>query len=684
MKYQKADLTADVVGSYDQTKTTTQGRITQKTISSTTVLGPPLNDFIDVFTDSTGLLTPAATFLSANGRQFTLGLISTGNAYLSLHNVNLTTGARSYVGMIRLSFGNTAATTHTIRSFKVLDSGTSGWRLFVAAAGSVLINGGVYCANNIALSDFVTFAFPIIPFATGSNQKAMYLLQDPSFIGVNQLNVAAAGMVLDSANDRIYCHNGVSATHQYYVYSTTATLDCPLSTGLVIDAATDTVTQVGHTYLANDPVFLTNLSGGAGLTNNTNYFVRNPTATTYQLSATSGGAIINITTNGTVDIARSFGTTSSAWVHKTGNLPALTGTLVLTDSEDYAVPGHTANSGFPCVFLATGTNLYLGRISDLTSGAVTWPSLVTSNIFGTPNQITGPTLATATWSTALDQAVYITNAAVLVMKQVVNNSITKVFGRLSNIYRETMPASNTVGLGFVTAIAIDIESGWLSVAANTTGQRGIYIADLRSDEIFDYSYIVTKVLNTPSSEYRFIASLQQLVGDSSNIKVYYRTSGFGSVTGGWVAINYLADISAVASAAQIQFKITFDTLKLGSSIPAQVNDLILGYEDIGSISDNWEFSDDFSDNTSPSRTAFRLKVAYTSSVPTLYYRAYDLTNALLINNNTVTNAANFEYSTTNGVSWLPLGTIPNTVGTLIRYTFTSPPGVDIRPGLRES
>jgi len=33
---------------------------------------------------------------------------------------------------------------------------------------------------------------------------------------------------------------------------------------------------------------------------------------------------------------------------------------------------------------------------------------------------------------------------------------------------------------------------------------------------------------------------------------------------------------------------------------------------------------------------------------------------------------------------LPLGTIPNVVGTLLRYTFTSPPGVDIRPGLKES
>jgi hypothetical protein len=177
---------------------------------------------------------------------------------------------------------------------------------------------------------------------------------------------------------------------------------------------------------------------------------------------------------------------------------------------------------------------------------------------------------------------------------------------------------------------------------------------------------------------------KQLDGNTGNILAYYRTSGFGSITGGWTAISVDMDITAIASAAQIQFKLKFNTLTLGGSVPAQINELLLGYETLSEISDYWEFSDDFSDNIVPSRTAFRLKKAYLTSVPTLYYRAYDLSDALLINNNTVTNAANFEYSTDNGNTWIPLGTIPNTVGTLVRYSFTSPPGVDIRPSIRES
>lgn len=687
MKYIKADLLTDIVASYDQTKTTRQGRAQTRTVNSQTVIGPPLNKWVDTFTDTSvgSQVTPILSYLSPNGRLFSIGAEASGIAPISLHTVNMTTGATTYVGTIRISMADTAATTHVMRGFKVIDTGTTGWRIFVASTGSVTINGGVYCVNNVDLADFLASgAGTLFPFGTSSNQKATYLLQDPSNIGINQLNITATGLVLDTANNRIYCHNGVAATHQYFVYSTNATLNCPLTTALSIDATTDRVTHTAHGYPDNTPIWVTNLSGGAGLTNNTVYFVRNSTANDYQLSATTGGAAINITTNGTADICRAFGTTDSAWVHKTGNLPALSGTLIALDSEDYAVPGHTANSGSPCAFFCTSTNLYLGKLSELTSGATTWPSLATSNITGTPNQITAPTLTQATWSNVLDRCVYLTNTNILVMKQVVNNTIDKIFGRNSNTYREGLASSDTQGIGAVTIVSMDIEDGWLVLTGGTVGQRGNVLADLRSDSTFDYSYVVTKVMDTPLAVYKFLAFWRELADASSAPALYYRTSGFGSISGGWTSITMSSDLSSIPTANQIQFKIAFNTLTLGASVPAQLREVFLGFESQIEISDNWEFSDDYSDNTSPSRCAFRLKKAYASSVPQLYFRAYDLSDALIVNHNTVTNAANFEYSTDGGTSWLPLGTVPNTVGTMVRYTFTSPPGVDIRPGLKES
>lgn len=684
MKTVKADLLADVVSIYDQNKTTIQGRVISKVVDGVDVLGPPLNRYVDVVADTAGLVIPLLSYMSPSGRLFHIGAEAGGIALISCHTVDLTTGGFTYNGIIRMSLADLAATTHTYRGFKVLDdSGPTGWRIFLATSASVAINGGLYCVNNVDLTDFTPLGpGTLFPFATGLNQKATYFLQDPAAIGVGQLNIASTGVTLDRPNNRVFVHNGTAATHQFYVYSTNASLNCPTAPA-TIDLATDRVTITAHGFADDTPIFITNLSGGAGLLNNTTYFVRNPTANDFQVSATSGGTAINITTNGTADICRAFGTTGSAWVHRTGNLPALAGTLIQSDSEDYAVPGHTSNAGQPCVFFCTTTNLYLGRLSELTSLTTTWPSLVTSNILGTVNQITAPTVTLAAWSNVLDRAVYLTNSNILIMKPLVNNQIDRIFGGSNNKFRESATTSNVVELGLISATALAIEDGWCVITGSTTGQRGTILSDLRSDSLFDYSFIVTKVLDTPSSIYKFITTTGKLFDFTRSLKVQYRTSGFGSISGGWVDIPFAEDLSSFATAAQVQFRILFATLSLDTCIPAQLREFFLGFESNFEISDNWEFSRDLSSNLSPSRVTFRLKKAYNSTVPQLFFRAYDLSDALLVNHNTVANIANFQYSTDNGFSWLPLGTIPNVVGTLIRYTFTSPPGVDIRPSLKE-
>lgn len=684
MKCLKADLTANVVTSYDQTKTTITGRITQKTIDGKQVLGPILNKFIDVATDSASAAVPVLNYVSDSGRVFTLGAEASGVAVLSLHTYDFNTGNSVYVGCIRVSLPDNAATTHVLRALKVIDTGTTGWKIYIATSGSVLINGGLFCVNNIDFSDFSPIAIPTIPYANGNNQKAVYFLQDPANIGVGQLNIAAAGAVLDPANNKIYVHNGVSATHQFYVYNTDSILNCPLSS-VSVDAGTDVVSHAGHTFLNNDPVYITNLSGGTGLANNTIYYIRNIVAgVSYQLSLTSGGTVVNVTANGTFDICRAFGTTGGAFSHKTGNLPALAGTLLASDCEDRAVPQHTTNAGFPCVFFATSTNLYLGRISELTNGTTSWPSLVTSNLLGASNQVVTPTAVLASWSDVLDRALYTTNANLFVTKRVVNNEIDAIFGGTGNEYLEARPSNIVVDFKPVTVSALDFSMGVLFTVGSAVGQRGVFTLDCFSDHVYNNSYIITKVVDTPAAQLTTVDTWEELY-DYTGVPVFqYRTSGFGSPTGGWADITAKTDLSSLASADQVQFKIGFDIMHEGGGIPAQISEFLIGINSNSEISDNWEFSNDDSDNGNPSRAAFRLKKVYASSVPTLHFRAYDLSDSLIVNHTTVANASNFQYSTDGGVNWNNVGTIPNTVGTLVRYTFTVAPGVDIRPSLRES
>ncbi len=690
MKSLSASLTTDVVSVYDQTKTTIQGRVLQQTVSGVPVLGPPLNKYMDTINDTGGVVTPLAVHVTSSGRIFGLAAPVSGAANVVLYEQDVATGVNTYIGRLVITLPNTAATSHTYRAIKVLDSGTTGWKILIATTGSVLINGGLFIVNNVDRSDFVPVGFPTIPMATGSGQKAVYSLQDPANIGSGNLLTAAAGAVLDAPNNRIYVHNGLSATHQYYVYDTSVTPTYSTQAVTITVASPGVLTATAHGYNNLDPVVLSTTGAlPTGLVAGTVYFTKNVTANTFELSATTGGASINTTgvQSGTHSVGRAFGTTGSNYLHKTGNLPALTGTLLLLDSEDYAVPQHTTNATFPCAFFCTSSAMYLGRLSDLTAGVTSWPSLVTANLLGSVNQITAPTATFAAWSNVLDRAVYSAAPSIFVMKQMVNNQIDKIFGGASNTYQEGKSNLN-IELQTTALSGLDIENGYMFFTNSATvGQRGIYASDLRSDELMDYSYIVTKVLDTPNSTYSYLSSIEQLYAYTGILKIQYRTSGFGSITGGWVDIPEAADLGAVAPGNQVQFKILFDTLGLDTSIPAQVHDINLGYQPNSELSDNWEYSYDNSSTGSPTRFAFRLKVAYSSVVPVMHFRGYDTTeptNILLMDFTTAANPARFEYSTDSGASWLPLGTIPNVVGTMIRITPTSPPGVDVRPSVRES
>jgi hypothetical protein len=141
----------------------------------------------------------------------------------------------------------------------------------------------------------------------------------------------------------------------------------------------------------------------------------------------------------------------------------------------------------------------------------------------------------------------------------------------------------------------------------------------------------------------------------------------------------------VPVASQIQFKIAYRTFSIERTTHVQVSDALIGYNSTDDISPNWEYSYNDSSNTSPTRCGFRLKSTYQTSVPsTLSFVAYDLTGVLVVNQSITSNPSNFQYSTDGGTTWLALGTIPNVVGTLVRYTFVSPPGVNIRPAIKDS
>jgi hypothetical protein len=780
MKLLDLNLLNSVGTSYDQTRTTLAGRVTQRTIDAKPVLGPSPTRFLDVFSDTVGAVTPTAImFASDNGRIFVLGAISAGALPILCYEINQSTGVHTYVGRVNMAVPASPAIVHTIRSLKVLDTGTSGWKIYAIATGTILLGGsGVLLANNIARSDFTQVSPPTIPFATGSNQKAVYQLgrlaslnsrsmtitlgtpvkfnlaghgfsnndqvyftsqvgpawtsstfavntkyfvrnasandfelsasfngasigaaAGPTSVVMQPLNqeLDAFGAIIDVAGNRLYTHVGTAANPQYFVRDISVAPTYSTQSAQITVASPAKVQITAHGLTENEPVQFLSGVMPTGFALNTTYFVRNVTANDFEISATAGGAGINNTSIiGTGELGKAFGYTNSQWLHATSILPAIAGTLLATTDVDAIANPVNAPlnggllNGQRCAFFATSTNLYLGRLDELTSGTTTWPSLTTSNLLGTPSQIVAPIPISASWSDSLDQAIVLvgqaaTNAFRFLLKKVENNKITGLFGDYCMEWYEASFKEayelrpSTPYLNFTNS------AGWLFAVSTATGQRGVFAADLRSDTLTDFSYIVSKVVNLPdNSILKDVQIMRELVKTGGEVKVEYRTSGFGSISGGWTELDADQELS-IPIADQIQFKLSFKTFSFDRTSHVQVSDLFIGYEAQEELSDNWEYSYDDSSSGSPTRCGFRLKEAYVSGIPsTLTFRAFDLSGTQLVSDSITSQPTRFQYSIDNGISWLPLGTIPNTVGTLVRYTFTSPPGTDVRPSLKDS
>ena len=293
---------------YDQTKTTLVGKITTKTLAGKTVIGPPIVKYRNTITGPEAI-TPLEVTITENNRMFVATAETSGIVTIALYDLMASNGDMNYVGKINIQIPEPPTTTYVVRGFKVLDNGTTGWKIFILVTANVAGHNGLYMVDGIGLSDFL-FIPITVPTATAPSQKAVYKLDDSPFTLNN-----GAGLMLDIANTRVYVQRGVAATMQFLVFNYGAT-----------------ITTVG-----------------------------------------------------------ALGATTDLYLFATGNLPALAGVLLLTNSIDYTVPTSGPNASQPCVIFHTTTTMYRGRLSDLTTGATTWPSLEFANNLGEVNEFLSAT-----------------------------------------------------------------------------------------------------------------------------------------------------------------------------------------------------------------------------------------------------------------------------------------------------
>jgi len=131
-------------------------------------------------------------------------------------------------------------------------------------------------------------------------------------------------------------------------FSTTGTaLTVPTGISATADASTDVVSATGSGFSNGNKVAFTALTGGAGLTINTVYYVVSASGDTFKVSATLGGSAIDITT----DI-----TSGTVGIVSLGVMTNVSTPFVLNDKV--AFTSLTGGSG-----LSTGTIYYVVGVS---------------------------------------------------------------------------------------------------------------------------------------------------------------------------------------------------------------------------------------------------------------------------------------------------------------------------------
>ena len=159
----------------------------------------------------------------------------------------------------------------------------------------------------------------------------------------------AIGWIREVANPyNPYMYLTTTALVQLLPYSWTQTIG---SATFTANSGTDVFTSVGHGLTLNKIVWLDN-SGGAlpgNVSRRTNYFVINPTADTFQLSLTSGGSAINISSNGSG--TNTWYTMTGLYINMGGTDPNTVNLEVTPDFNDHTEGWANTTSGAGNIYL---------------------------------------------------------------------------------------------------------------------------------------------------------------------------------------------------------------------------------------------------------------------------------------------------------------------------------------------
>jgi len=171
------------------------------------------------------------------------------------------------------------------------------------------------------------------------------------------------------------------------------------------------------------------------------------------------------------------------------------------------------------------------------------------------------------------------------------------------------------------------------------------------------------------------------------IVIHYRTEGITGNTGTWTEFTDIQSLNddiicdGVLNSIDIQFRFSYKVAG-NTCLTNKIYGFSLLYEDDRTDS---HYSPSVSKSSLPNRIfAWRQEQLWNSSIPDLRIRLYNATNSNIVFYDTVltSSSGTWEYSTDNGVTWLPWSSSSDAIGNYIRYVADFiPVGIKLRVGL---
>lgn len=586
---------------------------------------------------------------------------------LGMWEMDRLTGVMSYVGFLIVTFPGTseAKTIRGLRmSYEKYSTGTVG-----VAATAVTGSGTAWQTNRCCVGNRIGFG-STDPAAITTWYEISAIGSDTGITLATTAGTIAGGTpyVIEDLRAYVLVTSVTTSLGGLYVVKG---LNRAHFTGAggAVPAAT-TVDNIKATYFLKDAVSGTALvSFGMGLDDT----ISKTSRYLYLLHTLANPIIIKFDVYAALTVAS--GSTTSALVLVSGAGGAVAGTTSQLNNGRIATAAHGPGSGLTCLYFTTTTRVYRTvALSTIAAASTGW---IADNMTEVPpggvnTFAAGAGMSSIEYSAVIDRFLVMSSGAAGVRSYVTQYRTDAgqmdriVFADYKQIDQSTADSSTTpVPSQLVAAFSVWIEGGLLYASrfGTTAALNQFYVIPIGAD--WEYLATSNSRLHTPkiatpdckSYVGAFVNALQVLGGTTGHnlglqpepFRLQFRTSGIDDNSGGWTPVDDTLDLTGVAGAAFIQFRLEF---RMGNlMLPARLLNWGVLYNDNG-MSDHWQGSTNVGTDITNKRFGFRHSVAYGSAVPRLKCELFDAESGVSLgSDDSVTAAWTWAKSTNGGGAW---------------------------------